>query len=336
MTRLIFLILFSFTLSVFSQENKPFPYSLYIESMNDMLSLKLDIDNDIESFKFLGADNSFLITPNIDFKTGISFNYRFISFKISYAPNILSNNDNDLKGKTKIFKIQTDLYIKNWIQTLEYAKTKGYYASDFKSNSNQAFPDDLKYLTLPDMETITFRGTTRYKVNPNFSFKALTTQTEIQRKSAGSFAPGLTYKYHEINNKMTQQDLSTFSFILHGGYYHTFVINHKWFTGLGVAPGFGMEFNKIIWETEDFTNTNRDHDFVLNLDTTIGLGYNSKNLFGGAYLNFMATTRRDNEIIQFDTFRTHFQVFIGYRFKAPKFLKQSTDWIEEKSPVKKP
>ncbi len=47
----------------------------------------------------------------------------------------------------------------------------------------------------------------------------------------------------------------------------------------------------------------------------------------------MATTRRDNEIIQFDTFRSHFQIFIGYRFKAPKFAKESVDWIEEKSPI---
>ena len=333
MTRFIFLILFSLTLTLFSQENSSFSDTLYIESMNDKLSLKLDIDNDIESFNFLGADNSFFITPNIDFKTGLSVNYRFISFKVTYAPNILSNNDNDLKGKTKSFKIQTDLYIKNWVQTLEYAKTNGYYISDFKSDNNQDLPDDSKYLILPDMETITYRGTTRYKVNPNFSFKALTTQTEIQRKSAGSFAPGLTYKYSEINNEMTQQDLSTFSLVLHGGYYHTFVINHKWFSGLGVAPGLGIEFNKIIWKTEDFTNTNRDHDFVLNLDTTIGIGYNSNNFFTGAYLNFMVTTRRDNQIIQFDTFRTHFQIFIGYRFKAPKFLKQSTDWIEEKASI---
>ncbi len=333
MTRFIFLILFSLTLTLFSQENNSFSDSLYFESMNDKLSLKLDIDNDIESFKFTDANNSFFVTPNIDFKTGLSVHYRFISFKISYAPNILSNNDNDLKGKTKSFKFQTDLYIKNWVQTLEYAKTKGYYLSEFKSIDNEGLPDDSKYLILPDLETITYRGTTRYKFNPNFSFKALTTQTEIQRKSAGSFAPGLTYKYSEINNKMTQQDLSTFSLVLHSGYYHTFVINHKWFSGLGVAPGLGMEFNKIIWKTEDFTNTNRDHDFVLNLDTTIGIGYNSNNFFSGAYLNFMATTRRDNQIIQFDTFRSHFQIFIGYRFKAPKFAKESVDWIEEKSPI---
>jgi hypothetical protein len=329
----IFIPLFILSISAVSQDNNPVSDSLYIKKMNDKLSLKLDVDNDIESFRFLGDEFSFSIRPNIDFKTGLSFNYRFVAFKISYAPNMFSNNnDDDTKGKTKSFIFQTDLYIKNWIQTLEYARTKGYYISDIKDSSGQ--PPVETPIINPDLKTTTYRGATRYKVNPHFSLKSLTTQTEIQKKSAGSFIPGITYEYHIINNKMTRQDLNTFSLLINAGYFHTFVLNHKWYAGFGISPGAGLEYNKITLKTDDFKVIDRDNDFILNLDSAFGIGFNSNRFFSGAFVNFNASTRRDNTIIQFDTYRTYFQVFIGYRFKAPKFLNNSLDWMEEKSPFK--
>lgn len=336
MKRLVIIIpLIILSFSAVSQKKNSAYDSLYIQKMNDKLSLKLDIDNDIESFRFLGDDFIFSITPNIDFKTGLSFNYRFIAFKVSYAPNIFSNNrNNDTKGKTKSFIFQTDLYIKNWIQTLEYAHTKGYYISDIKDKNGQP-PTDIDIPIINSgLKTTTFRGATRYKLNPNFSLKSLTTQTEIQKKSAGSFIPGLAYEYHIINNKMTHQDLNTFSLLLNAGYFHNFVLNQKWYAGFGISPGAGIEFNKITFKTDDFKAVDKDNNFILNLDSAVGIGFNSNRFFSGAYVNFNASTRKNNAIIQFDTFRTYFQVFVGYRFKAPKFLKNSVDWVVEKSPFK--
>jgi hypothetical protein len=259
----------------------------------------------------------------------LSLNYRFISFKIGYTPNLFTNNDDDLKGKTKVLKFRTDLYIKNWVQTLEYYRITGFYLSDYKDANNSGLPSGEEFLILPDLRTIRYRGLTGYKMNPKFSLKALTNQIEIQRKSSGSFIPSLEYSYFEIINKSVQQDTKTLSLILGAGYFHTFVINKKWYTGVGVRPGVGMDFNHIKLTVNDISYNDRDNNFVLQLDSNLGIGYNSEHFFGGLYLNFIASTLRDNSILQFDTTRGHGQIFIGYRFKAPKFAKNSVDWIEK-------
>ncbi len=329
----IFIFLFSLPLLVLSQENISFSNSNFIEKIDNKLSLKLDIDNDIESFEFNGENLSYRIEPNIDLRTELSVHYRFISFRIGYTPQFLSNNNEDLKGKTKVFKIQTDLYLKNWVQTFEYYKVKGFYLTDLKGNENFSLPDGIEFLILPNLKTVTFRGVTKYKFNNNFSFKALTTQNEIQRKSAGSFVPSLAYSYFEITDKTTTQDLNSYSLILNTGYFYTFVINKKWYSGLGISPGLGIEFNKLITKTDNGSIFSRDNDLVFNLDTHLGLGYNSKSFFGGIDLRFLATTRDENSIIEFDTLRGLLQIFIGYRFNSPKFLKKSVDWIEDQNPL---
>ena len=333
MMRLFFLLFFSLPLLVYSQENISLSNSEYIEIMNNKLSLKLGIDNDIESFEFKDENLNYLIEPNIDLRTELSIHYRFISFSIGYTPKFLSNNNKDLNGETKVFKIQTDLYLKNWIQTFEYYKVKGFYLTDLKGSENLNLPEDIQFLILPDLKTVTIRGVTRYKFNNNFSLKALTTQNEIQRKSAGSFIPSLTYSYFEITDKSTFQDLNSYSLIINTGYFHTFVINKKWYSGLGISPGLGIEFNKLITRTDNGNIYSRDNDLVFNLDTHLGLGYNSKSFFGGVDLRFIATTRDENSIIEFDTLRGLFQIFIGYRFNSPKFLKESVDWIEDQNPL---
>ena len=75
-----------FSLSVFSQENSRISDTVYIESMDSKLNLKLDVDSDIESFLFNDENSgtSYLVTPNVDYKAELSLNYRFISFKIGF------------------------------------------------------------------------------------------------------------------------------------------------------------------------------------------------------------------------------------------------------------
>ena len=85
-------------------------------------TFKFEIDNDLRSFDYTGEELSYQITPNTSLRTSIAFNYRFISFKIGYSPKFLTQGVEDEKGKTKVFKIQTDLFFNHWMQSLEYSK----------------------------------------------------------------------------------------------------------------------------------------------------------------------------------------------------------------------
>ncbi|MFK5878702.1 MAG: DUF4421 family protein [Flavobacteriaceae bacterium] len=326
MSKYLIYFLYCFPIIIFSQENKVID-TLYIESMNDKLSIKIDVDNDIETFTADENGVNFKIRPNIDYRTELSFHYRMISFKLGFSPHLFTNFDQENKGKTKTFKIETDFYIHKWIQTLSYSQTKGYYSPDFHLPDD--FPTD--YLILDQLKVYNYTGITRYQFNENYSIKAITTQTEIQRKSAGTFMPSLEYSYNRLINGATNQKLNTLNFILSAGYLHTFVINKKIYASIGATPGVGVDFNTIKVETIDGKITSKDTDYTLNFDGHLGLGYNSARWFGGGYFRMLSTTRKETEIVNYDTFRTHFQLFFGYRFDAPKFLKKSADWVEEKA-----
>ncbi len=310
-------------LLVFSQEDK-ISDTIYVESMDDKLIIKIDVDNDIETFTAVESGIEFKIKPNIDYRTEISANYRMLVLKLGFSPHVFTNFDQENKGKTEAFKLELDIFIKKWIQTVSFSQISGYYSPDFPVPDN--FPTDN--LILDQLITVSYRGVTRYRFNENYSIKAIYTQTEIQRKSAGTFIPSLAYSYNQIINGGTNQKLNTLNFILSAGYLHTFVINKKIYASIGATPGVGVDFNKIKAETIDGEITSNDTNYTLNFDGHLGMGYNSSRWFGGAYFRILSTTRKETEIVNYDTFRTHFQVFFGYRFDAPKFLKKSADWVE--------
>jgi hypothetical protein len=93
-----------------------------------------------------------------------------------------------------------------------------------------------------------------------------------------------------------------------------------------------MEFNRLKTKTEEGLIESNNNEFIFNINSHIGLGYNSKSFFAGLALKGIATTRADNSVIKFNTQRSSFLLFVGYRFNAPKFMKKSFDWVEDKNP----
>ncbi len=326
----LFIILFSyFSFSQNSEDDYSFEY---IEIMNNKLNMKFELDNDIQSFRFDDEIISYTVKPNTGLRTSISANYRFLTLRVGYSPKFLEDSNSELRGNTKIFKINMTLFMKNWMQTLEYNSTKGYYVDDYEDTSHPVTFNNDEITILPDLGTKTFTATTAYKFNNNFSFKAIYNQYEIQRKNAGSFIPSFTYTYFTLSNKSTGQDLKISGAVLSASYFYTFVINKKWYSSLGLSPGLGMEFNKLNTLVDDGFIKTSNHELIFNINSHIGLGYNSKSFFAGLALKGIATTRTDNSVIKFDTQRSSFILFVGYRFHSPKFLKDSFDWVEDKNP----
>ncbi len=323
---IFFFWLFPFYL--FSQNN--FQSSEYIKTMKETMNIKLDIDNDIQTFEYHTEDLSYNISPNLNSRTNLSFNYRFISFKIGYSPRFLMPDNKSEKGKTKIFKFQGDFFYNNWMQTLEFSKIKGYYVSDIIQNDVTFF--DTDFFILPNLNTVNVFGKTLYKFNPDLSLKSIFKQTEIQKKSAGSLLSSLSYGYLDIRDKTSIQDLNTFSLILNAGYIYDFILSKRWYAFMGFMPGAGLEFNKVTTKIDDERDISRNTDFVINLYTQMGIGYNSESFYAGTDFRGIYTPRENNAIIKFNTARNIFRIYVGYRFKAPRFLKKSVDWLEDQNP----
>lgn len=332
MQKFILVLFFCSSAWVFSQ-NRATYYNEYIERMNNKLNLKFELDNDVESYEYGDKNSGYTIQPNTNYRNTISANYRFITFKIGYSPRYLSDRNKDVKGKTQTFKFQSDIYIRNWMQTFEYSRVSGFYVTDIVSSPvMEPFSSD-DIIILPHLKTRNFTGITRFKFNPDFSLKALLNQQEIQRKSAGSFVPSLTWNSFKIYDKSSIQDLKSFSLVFNAAYYYTYVFNEKWYSSLGVGPGIGFGFNELITKTDEGNTATKNNDLVFNINAHLGIGYNSKSFFGGFALRGIGTSRDDNSVIEFNTFRGIFQIFVGYRFKSPKFVEEGMDWLEDQNPL---
>lgn len=323
---IIFLSVFSFAQNLTGDDFG------YIETMQNKLNLKFELDNDVESFKYDDEIISYTVKPNTHLRTSIAANYRFLTLRIGYSPKFLESDDSALKGNTKVFKLNLSLFIKNWMQTFSYNSTKGYYIDDYLDTSQPVnlIQDDI--VILPTLGTKSFSATTSYKFNDDFSFKAIYNQFEIQRKSAGSFIPSFTYTYFSLSDKESPQDLNISGAILNASYFYTFVINKKWYSSLGISPGLGMEFNKLQTMTDEGLVKSSNHEMVFNINSLVGIGYNSRSFFGGLALKGIATTRSENSVINFNTQRSSFVIFVGYRFKSPKFMEDSFDWVDDQNP----
>ena len=329
----VILLLF-ITFTGISQETSTFDSGGFIETMRDKLNVKLEIDNDVEEFQFDNGRLKFDVIPNTNLRTTVSVNHDFLTLKVGYSPKFLAGDNFKEKGETSIFKIKMDLFIKNWMQTFEFSFVKGYYLDNIVDPDDLFLPIDGEYFTLPNLKTSIASGITRYKLNSNFSLKAITNQFEIQRKSAGSFVPTLGYGYFKFSDKSSPQNISSFGINLNTGYFYTFVINRTWFANLGISPGIGVEFNKLKTTLEDQTTISKNTDLVFNINTNMGLGYNSKTFFGGLVLKGIATERNEDSLINFNNVRGIINLFIGYRFKSPKFIDKSVNWLDEKNPFK--
>ena len=332
-SRILFLLLVP--LSLQGQLDTTMISEGHILKMNNTLNLRFDLDNDVRSFEFDTTDDTYSILPNTRMRMAIAYNYRFITLKVGFSPDFLAAGDASEKGKTSVFRLTLDMFLKDFYQTFDYNRVKGYYVDGFDLGIPPSGQPDGEYLILPDMATWSFTGTPRYRFNENYSFKALVNQTEIQTKSAGSFVPELVYGYWEIKVPGGPQDIESFYILANAGYQHTFVLNRNWYANLGLSVGMGIEFSKIDTRIGDEEYTDRVTSEVIDFNVQMGLGYNSKRFYAGTGLIGNAITRGEDSVIQFNNVRGYFKVFVGYRFDPPKFLIEAMDWIESKNPIQK-
>jgi hypothetical protein len=122
-------------------------------------------------------------------------------------------------------------------------------------------------LILSDLNTQVIREKTSFVLNENLSMRAIINQVEIKRKSTGSFMPSMTYEFFKISDVNILSETQSFNLIFNANYIHTFVINKKWYTNLGVAPGLGLCINKLT-EVE-FNITTKSNDVLINFLTPL-------------------------------------------------------------------
>jgi hypothetical protein len=312
----------------------------YVLKYDTVLSIKLSANSEYDYFEVNGNDFYYDIRPNISLSNKLSVAYRFISFSIGFTPKFIpGNNDNDIQGETKAFSLGVNLSAQHWQQYLQYATVKGFYlhnTGDFNTDWNE---DTDPYILIPELGVKTIRGATGYKFNPNFSMNAFNGQTEKQLRSCGSMIAIFNYDWFNIDNKSSDPSQSSSqrsnNLALTGslGYMYTFVLQSKFYASLGVLPGVGFQHTKLLTRTLDGDFETKYTDPVFRITEKGAIGYNSDHFFTGAEISLSQAWHKQNKTtVQTRAMRTYFQVFLGYRFNAPRFLKKETDAIKSKTP----
>ena len=339
-----FILTFHFTAGVCQTDTSKvkarFLESEYIEKADSIVTIRLNCNNEFLLLRQQGNNFLYDLRPNISLSNKLSFSYRFISFGIGFTPKFIpGNNDDDKQGETKAFTFGFSIDANHLVQDLQIGRVKGFYLY----NSGDFIPgwDKNKdpYVQIPDLVVAEIYGSTSYKFNSNFSLKAISSQSEIQLKSCGSFIPSLSYSYAEFDNKttsatqQTSQFSSNYGALVTAGYYYTKVLNSKFYLSAGISPGIGFNHTNLITRYTDQHVYSAYSNLVLHSQERIGLGYNSRKLFAGTELSMTQIHQNiPQSSVQVQATRVFFQVFVGYRFTAPHFLREKTDQVKDLVP----
>lgn len=303
--------------------------SEWIENMTDRMSYKLAVTNDLEAFTVSAQNFNPELFPNTATTFKLSVNHKFLSFSLKHAPDFIpGNHDDKQKGRTKNLGLSFGFVHPHWFASISYSRHKGYYINNSDEISD-AWQSGDPYLQLPDMRVNSFEGSMGYSFNEHFSVRALTTQTERQIKSAGTFAPVFGYRLYFVNNltEFSGQKTANVEFIVGAGYQYTFVTKKQFYASLGLTPGFGYIFTKLttrgqLGSPDDIITDSTSP--IMRVDGRCALGYSGDKLFAGALLDLRTSSYKQERttVVNTDS-HVFYQIFVGIRTSAPKKLDQS-------------
>jgi hypothetical protein len=299
----------------------------YIHKFPNRITVRLFYVNTSNSLVVNDRNSSlfFKLNPNKQNRIGAQMSFRAITISYSFAPDFLAENkDND---NSKLFNLSFRTFLgKHWMQTLDLYQEKGFYLEN----------NDVNFY-FPQFKSFKIGGATSYIFNENFSFRAIVNQDEKQIKSAGSFIPRIVYYYTNLNIKtenFTDEELHSFDVVFAPSYYYNFVPTKNFFLSAGVSAGIGINHSKNIdnnkiQEDESLTS------LVTELNFRGSMTYDILNFYIGAHYNYLILNHNTDRSSYVNDEIPFFQIFAGYRFKAPKKLVKTADSLNDKLKFKK-
>jgi hypothetical protein len=309
----------------------------YIEKMSNRIAVDISFNNAYNIFEVNpNPDLRIVLFPNTPNKLRMKFNYDFLSLGIQFAPDFLpGNGDNDQKGKTRSFEIGTGLVFKHWFTDIVYSDVEGYYLENTRVFDMMLQNGD-PFVQFPDLQYKGISVRSGYYHNSKFSFRSLTSQTERQLKSAGSFIGVLHMDYYTINDKSSTLDTqksNNFEANIGPGYIYNFVFREKFYAALGLQAGLGYMHTRLTTRFPFGDVITNQDNFIFRWDARTGIGYNGTRYYGGLYANVTGTRykQENTTAVNFET-RVFYHLFLGIRLKSPGFLERSVRKVKNSVP----
>lgn len=274
------------------------------------ITTRLFLINTSNSLEVQSRQENFSLNLNANKqdRLGVSIGFRSVVISLAFSPNFLSENSNN--ENSKLFNLNFRNYFGRWMQTLDLYKEKGFFIEE-----------DGTSLYLPKTTSLKIGGGTSYIFNENFSFRAIVSQDERQLKSAGSFIPRVVYYYSEIDLVFDNVDskLKSFDIAFAPSYYYNFVPTKNVLISAGASAGLGFNYSQS--ESESLTS------LLTEISFRSSVTYDRDNLYFGAHYSYLILNHNSDRNTYIKDSIPYFEIFLGYRFNAPKSLLRATDKI---------
>jgi hypothetical protein len=330
MVRKLYFILFSLSISLicYSQENDTTSSidNLYYSDLSQLLHLRIYTLAKLNTIEIKYQEDKLRFEPNGVTSIGAGFNYKGIGLALGIG---IPSTENSIRkyGKTNRLDIQAAIFSKRVAGDAYLQAYKGYYIAnpgDFMEWNSEVYPQ------LPEMRTISLGVSVFYIFNnKRFSYKAGFVRTQIQEKSAGSFAGGLFFNYDDVSSKNgffpdelpdslgIDFDITAFRYIATGfniGYVYTWVISKNFFLNISTIPGLGYKDTQLKTSSGE-SGYDREPHWQLLLRGAFG--YEHKNIYAGVTASTLIRNIKYKDYdINLSTEK--FRLYVGMRFNVGK------------------
>ena len=279
--------------------------SNYIESYTNDLILRVYSGEKTHSLELSDLNSPYHLKylPNGYFNLGAGFSYKSVGISLATKVPVFLNRSYR-HGDTKRFGIQYYLYSGKFSIDVLTSFSKGYYLS--KSYSHLASYTKEKEYQRPDLASANFGISVNYIFNNSrFSYKAAFSDTEKQKKNAGSLiVGGSVFSYQTIADSsfvpreikaeffQKSRDVSksgVWAFNGNVGYAYSFIFLKNGIFTMTYILGSGIQDNSF--EREIASDVNRWR-FSMNHTGRVGVGYRFNRYY--ARLGIIRSTQYTN------------------------------------------
>jgi len=229
------------------------------------------------------------IAPNMSYKLGAYFGWKWIFLGWSIDLKDLLGNDKSTKKKTEFglslysSMVGGDIYFRKSGSDFKIRSTSGI----FNSNETPEYDKDI------DGFSVDIKGVNAYWVfnHKRFSYPAAYSQSSNQRHSAGSFIAGFSYSQHKIHFDHNQlpapllmnlSDALKFNEVYYSDYSINFGYAYNWvfakncLANLSLAPAVAYKKSRVDSDEKKYPTL---QDMNLDLITRAGIVYNNSKIF---------------------------------------------------------
>lgn len=306
--------------------------SAYIKTYPDALTFKSFIRSKYLNLGIEDKNGGYSLDymPNGNNSLGFGFNYKWIGFGLAFK--VINPDEADRYGETDYLDLQTNFYLRKGVFDLFYQKYKGFFLNNTSAMIKDWGNRETFYLR-PDIEVVSSGINYTHIFNPEkFSYISSFSQTEVQKKSAGSIILSAIVNFHRLSadssfvpQNLVYEDAFTDNMVnsvkglstnARFGYAHTLVAKQRFFLSLSLDAGLSYGFS-IYKETEG----KQKYNFSVNPNASFrfAAGYNYNNWFAGittsSYYQLNNSTGIEN-VIRINYGYINFVV--AYRFMLKK------------------